>query len=141
MSPASVAKKLASVMISTSRLPMCESSCARTPSTSCGSSVCQSPVVTATAAFFGLRPVANAFGIWVSMIATFGLGRSASAQRRSIMSWSAGASSRSTILAPEASSASFADEKYWKTAIAPTITSATMKPPPMTWIRTKAKMT
>ena len=46
----------------TSRFAMCESSCARTPSTSCGSSRCQRPGVTATAACFGLRPVANAFG-------------------------------------------------------------------------------
>ena len=41
---------------------MWESSWARTASTSCFSSRCQSPVVTATAACFGLRPVANAFG-------------------------------------------------------------------------------
>ena len=45
-------------------------------------------------------PVAKAFGTGVSMIATFGFGRSAIAQRRSTMSCSSGASSRLTILAP-----------------------------------------
>ena len=59
---ASIAKKLATVMIRTSRLAMCESSWARTPSTSFGSSRFQRPVVTQTAACFGERPVANAFG-------------------------------------------------------------------------------
>ena len=58
--------------------------------------------VTATAACFGMRPVANAFGTSVSMIATLGFGRSAMAQSRSTMSCSAGAWSRSTTFAPEA---------------------------------------
>ena len=48
---------------------MCESSWASTPSTSRGSSRRQRPVVTATAACFGLRPVANAFGTSVSITA------------------------------------------------------------------------
>ncbi len=74
---ATIAKKLATVMISTSRFAMCESSWASTPSISAGSSRFQRPVVTATAACLGERPVANAFGIGVSMIATFGFGRSA----------------------------------------------------------------
>ena len=56
-------------MISTSRFAMCESSCASTPSISAGSSRFQRPVVTATAACFGERPVAKAFGTGVSMIA------------------------------------------------------------------------
>ena len=88
-----------------------------------------------------MRPVANAFGTGVSMIATFGFGRSAMAQRRSIMSCSAGAWSRSTIFAPEATSASLADEKYWKTASAATITSPTMNPPPMNEMSRAAKTT
>ena len=50
------------------------------------------------------------------MIATFGFGRSAIAHRRSTMSCSAGASSRSTTFAPDASSASLAEVKYWKIA-------------------------
>ena len=86
-----MAKNDASVITSTSRFWMCASSCASTPSTSRGSSVSQRPVVTATAECFGLRPVANAFGTSVGMIATRGLGRSAIAQSRSIMSCSAGA--------------------------------------------------
>ena len=106
---ASIAKKLASVMISTSRFAMCDSSCARTPSTSFGSRRSQSPVVTQTAACFGERPVANAFGTAVSMIATFGFGRSALAHSRSPMSCSAGASSRETTFAPAAASASLSD--------------------------------
>ena len=81
-------------MISTSRLAMCESSWASTPSISFGSSRSQRPVVTQTTACFGERPVAKAFGTGVSMIAILGFGRSAIAQRRSTMSCSAGASSR-----------------------------------------------
>src|SRR5579862_3802298 len=67
-------------MINTSRFAMCESSWARTPSTSFGSSRFQSPVVTHTVACLGERPVANAFGTGVSMIAIFGFGRSAIAE-------------------------------------------------------------
>ncbi len=104
-----MAKKLATVMISTSRLAMCESSCARTPSISFGSSRSQRPVVTQTAACLGERPVANAFGTGVSMIAIFGFGRSAIAQRRSTTSCSAGASSRVTTFAPAAASASLSE--------------------------------
>ena len=80
---ATIAKKLATVMISTSRFAMCESSWASTPSSSFWSSRCQRPVVTQTAACFGERPVANAFGTGVSITAIFGFGRSAIAQRRS----------------------------------------------------------
>ena len=50
--------------------------------------------MTATAACFGLRPVAKAFGTSESMIATRGFGRSAIAHSRSTMSCSSGASSR-----------------------------------------------
>ena len=49
--------------------------------------------MTATAACFGLRPVANAFGTSVSITATLGFGRSAIAQSRSTIAWSSGASS------------------------------------------------
>ena len=61
--------------------------------------------MTATTARFWLRPVANAFGTSVGMIATRGFGRSAIAARRSTIAWSSGASSGSTTFAPEASSA------------------------------------
>ena len=123
-----MAKKLATVITSTSRLTMCESSCASTPSISFGSSRFQSPVVTATAACFWLRPVAKAFGTSLSMIATRGFCRSASAHSRSIMSCSSGASSRSTIFAPAALSASLSEVKYWKNANPPTITSISTRP-------------
>ncbi len=45
-----MAKKLATVITSTSRLATCESSCASTASISCGSSRRHSPVVTAMTA-------------------------------------------------------------------------------------------
>ena len=50
------------------------------------------PVVTATVACFFERPIANAFGIDVRMIATFGFGRSAWTHRRSTIACSSGAS-------------------------------------------------
>ena len=58
---ATMAKKLATVMITTSRLATCESSCASTPSTSCGSRRSQRPRVTATAAC--LRAAARREGV------------------------------------------------------------------------------
>jgi hypothetical protein len=84
--------------------------------------------VTATAACFLLRPVANAFGTSLSITATRGFGRSAMAQSRSTMSWSCGASSRSTTFAPAALRASLSDVKYWTNAITPTITSIRTSP-------------
>ena len=138
---AHIAKKLATVMISTSRFAMCESSWASTASTSCGSSRRQSPVVTATAACFGLRPVAKALGTSVSTIAIFGLGRSASAQSRSTMSCNSGAWSRSTTFAPAAASASLSEVKYWKKAIAAMITSIPTQPTPVNWNSTTANST
>ena len=108
-------------MISTSRFATCESSCASTPSTSRGSSRCQRPVVTATAAFFGFRPVANAFGTSLSITATLGFGRSAIAASRSTIACSSGASCSVTIFAPDAFSASLSEVKYWKNARAPRI--------------------
>ena len=50
------------VMISVSWFLMCASSCAITPASSSRLRWFIRPVVTATAAFCGLRPVANAFG-------------------------------------------------------------------------------
>ena len=104
-----MAKKLAIVMMSTSRLAMCESSWARTASISFGSSRPSRPLVTATVACFGLRPVAKAFGTSVGTTAMRGFGRSAIAQSRSTVSCSTGASSRSTTLAPDALSAILSD--------------------------------
>src|SRR5204863_488739 len=95
------------VMMSTSRFAMCDSSCASTLSISCGSSRRQSPVVTATAACLGLRPVANAFGTSLSTIAIRGFGRSAMAHSRSTTACSSGASSGATTLAPEPATPAF----------------------------------
>ncbi|VCU08296.1 hypothetical protein RHODGE_RHODGE_01469 [Rhodoplanes serenus] len=59
MAPAMVAVM---VMIRVSRFCTCASSCAMTPAISSRDSMFRSPVVAATAAFSGLRPVAKAFG-------------------------------------------------------------------------------
>ena len=86
------AKKLAMVMISTSRFFTCVSSCAITPSSSLGESTDMIPVVAQTVALFCERPHAKAFGTWVSATAMRGLGRSAWMQSRSIIACSPGAS-------------------------------------------------
>ena len=141
ISAASIAKKLASVMIRTSRFAMCESSCPSTASTSCGSSRRQRPFVIATAACFGLRPVANAFGTSLSTTAIRGFGRSAIAQSRSTIACSSGASSAETIFAPEAASAIRSDVQYWTAARPTTITSIGTSPTFSTEKRTTAKTT
>ena len=88
-----LAKKLAMVMIITSRFLTCASSWAITPSSSAGESVFMIPVVAHTVAFLGDRPMANALGTWVSATAILGLGRSAWMHRRSIIACRPGASS------------------------------------------------
>jgi hypothetical protein len=65
MAPAMLA---ATVMVSVSRFFTCASSCAMTPAISSRLSERSRPVVAATAAFSGLRPVAKAFGWSVSMM-------------------------------------------------------------------------
>lgn len=50
------------------------SSCASTPLSSSWSSNCIIPSVHATTAFFGLGPVANAFGVCVGMMYSAGFG-------------------------------------------------------------------
>ena len=65
MAPAIVA---VTVMINVSRFFTCASSCAMTPAISSRLRDCKSPVVAATAAFSGLRPVAKALGCGLSMI-------------------------------------------------------------------------
>ncbi len=128
-------------MISTSRFATCESSCASTASTSFGSSRRQRPFVTATAACFGLRPVAKAFGTSVGMTATRGFGRSASAQSRSTIACRSGASSGVTIFAPDAASATLSAVQYCTTAIRTMITSIGARPTFSTLKRTRAKPT
>ena len=85
MIAARLAKKLAMVMISTSRCFTCDSSCAITPSSSLGDSVRMIPVVAHTVALFWLRPIAKAFGTSVSATAMRGFGRSAWMQSFSII--------------------------------------------------------
>ncbi len=65
IAPAMVA---VTVMVRLSRFFTCASSWAITPATSSRVSTDRRPVVAATAAFSGLRPVAKAFGWAVSMI-------------------------------------------------------------------------
>ena len=115
ISPARTPRKDAIVMTATSRWATWESSCASTASSSALSSRSIRPVVTHTTAFFGLRPVANAFGIRESAIATRGFGMSARAQSRSITPCRSGASSGSTTCAPMAASAILSEKNHWAT--------------------------
>ena len=81
---ATLAKKLAIVMIITSRFFTWASSWAISPRARRGRA-CHDAGGGATVAFLGDRPIAKAFGTSVSATATFGLGRSAWMQRRSII--------------------------------------------------------
>ena len=140
-SAATIEKKLAIVITATSRLATCVSSCASTPSISCGSRRFHRPCVTATTAFFWLRPVANAFGTSVGITATRGFGRSAIAASRSTIACNSGASSGPTTFAPEALSAILSDVKNWKNASAPMITTTRKMPMLRTFTRTTKKTT
>ena len=71
------------VITATSLWATWDSSWAMMPSSSSGSRRRSRPVVAHTTVFFWFRPVANALGTSESAMATFGLGRSASAQIRS----------------------------------------------------------
>jgi hypothetical protein len=57
-----------------SRFLTCDSSWASTPSSSRGSRIGRMPWVTATAACFGLRPVAKALGCWLGETYSLGMG-------------------------------------------------------------------
>ena len=82
---ATLAKKLAMVMISTSRFFTWASSWAMTPSSSAGESVFMIPVVAHTVALLRRAAHGEGVGHGVSATAIFGLGRSAWMQRRSII--------------------------------------------------------
>jgi hypothetical protein len=69
------------------------------------------PVVAHTVADFWERPIANALGIEDCMTATFGLGRSAWMQRRSIIACSSGASWGETSRTPIARIAILSEAK------------------------------
>src|SRR5574344_1768768 len=72
------------------------------------------PVVTATAAWEGLRPVAKAFGTSERMMHTFGIGSSALAARRCTRRYSSGACSEETSWAPYARSTMLSLNQYEK---------------------------
>ena len=105
ISEASVAKKLASVITITSRLITWVSSCAITPSSSAGESSSMMPRVAHTVVDFFDLPIANAFGIEVSITPTLGLGRSACTHSRSTIPCSSGSSPAVTSLTPIVASA------------------------------------
>ena len=93
-----MAKKLASVMTITSRLITCVSSWAITPSSSAGESSSRMPRVAHTVVDFFERPIAQAFGIGVSITPTRGLGRSACTHSRSMIPCSSGSSAGRHLL-------------------------------------------
>ena len=78
-------------------------------------------------AAFGVRPIANALGMCVSMTATFGLGMSAWTHRRSMIPCSCGASCGVTSWAPIARSAISSEAKNWNASRA-TATTAIVIP-------------
>ena len=104
-----MARNDAIVMTWTSLCATCDISWARTPSSSSLSgSLRMIPRVAQTTAWSALRPVAKAFGMSVSAIATRGLGMSASAHSRSTIACSRAASGSSvglTSCAPAVASA------------------------------------
>ena len=126
--PLATADFEAIVMIITSRFLTCASSCAMTPSSSAGESSFMIPVVAQTVALFCDLPIAKALGISVWATATFGLGRSAWMQRRSIIACSSGASCGVTSRAPIACSASLSDVKNCR-ASSPPATMRIVTPP------------
>ena len=99
MNEIAVAIAAATEPIRMSRCLTCISSCAITPSTSSGGSVCRSPCVAQTTACFGPRPVANALGCAAGEIATVGIGNPARSDRRRIMAKNSGACASVTIWA------------------------------------------
>ena len=141
MNPATIAKKLARVMMATSRWATWLSSWAMTPSSSSGSSRSSRPWVTATAACLGLRPVANAFGMSVGTIATRGMGSPAVMHSRWMTACSSGASAWLTIFAPDDARAILSLVQYWTTSMPPPIRMIGMSPRLNACARTTKKMT
>ena len=99
-------------------------------------------MVTHTAERSGERPVAKALGMWLSAIATRGLGMSAIAQSRSIMPCSSGACSGVTTRAPIARSATVSERHHWKKATPMPASPIRMaRPPPTAYIRPTTRAT
>ena len=112
-----MAIKLAIVIVRMSRFFTCDSSWARTASSSLGDRRRIIESVQQTTACFGFRPVANAFGTGLCIMAIFGRGRSASLQSFSTIIWSSGYSSPSITRAPVDQSTILSEKKYWTSPI------------------------
>ena len=98
------------------------------------------PEVAQTVADFCERPIANAFGIEVSITQTRGLGRLACTHRRSMIPCSSGSCAGETSLTPIVASAILSEANSWP----PSSTSATitmMPAPAPTAISTPMKTT
>ena len=127
--PAKIAMNDATVMTVTSLCATCDSSCDTTASSSAWSSRRMSPVVAQTTARSWLRPVAKAFGMSVSAIATRGLGMSARAHSRSTIACSSGASCGETTRPPMALSATVSEKNHCAQSMPALMTRATTAPP------------
>ena len=111
------------VITATSLCATWDISCARTPSSSTGSSRRRMPVVQHTTARFWLRPVAKALGTSVSAMATRGFGMSDIAHRRSTTPCSSGASAGLTSWACIANSVILSEKKYCASKNSPAMTT------------------
>ena len=100
------------VEMSMSRFFTCASSCAMTPSSSSWGTYLRMPVVTATTACDGFRPVAKALGCSWGATATTGIGRPARWRSRSTIRYSSGAWASVTTCAPYIRSTSRSEKKY-----------------------------
>src|SRR5271170_6786326 len=99
-----------------------------TPSSSSSFMISINPCVTATDAWLGLRPVANAFGAGCGIMKSLGIGKFAFAARRSITAYNRGASSRLMGTAPLDFSAILSEKKYAPPFISTANTSAIVMP-------------
>src|SRR5271170_1275587 len=99
-----------------------------TPSSSSSFMISISPCVTATDAWLGLRPVANAFGAGCGIMKSLGVGKFAFAARRSITAYNRGDSSRLMGTAPLDFSAILSEKKYAPPLISTANTSAIVMP-------------
>src|SRR5438067_1654716 len=106
------------------------SSCARTPSSSMRFILSSRPVVTAMAACFGSRPVANAFGASSSTMYTRGFGRPAAMHKPSMMlcsrAYSTGSAGRARLIRSATASDFQYDTADMPRAITRAITTPTM---------------
>src|SRR5919198_6758942 len=116
-------------MTSVSRFRTWPSSCASTARSSRGDEICRIPVVAATTACCGSRPVANAFGAAWSMTKTRGIGMFESRARPATVWYSSGASLSDTSRAPANASAMRSLNQYAETFMTTARPSAKSAPP------------